>query len=57
MLASGMTGDAQILELLLSHGADPLAKDTKGKTALKFATECRREDKIRVLKRYVRESH
>jgi ankyrin repeat protein len=52
-----MTGDAQILELLLSNGADPLAKDRKGKTALKFATECRREDKIRILKRYVHESH
>jgi ankyrin repeat protein len=46
-----MTGDAEILDLLLRNGADPRAKDKSGKTALSFAKESRREDKIQVLKR------
>jgi ankyrin repeat protein len=51
MLASGMTGDARILDLLLSNGADPRVKDKSGKTALSYAKESRRDDKIQVLKR------
>ncbi|HTW58837.1 MAG TPA: ankyrin repeat domain-containing protein [Terriglobales bacterium] len=50
MMASGMTGDASVLHLLLDNGADPRLKDHTGKTALSIAKECRREDKIAILK-------
>jgi ankyrin repeat protein len=50
MMASGMTGDAAILDLLLKNGADPQAKDHKGNTALSLAKQSRREDKIAILK-------
>jgi ankyrin repeat protein len=51
MMASGMTGDATILELLLNNGADPKAKDHKGQTALSLAKQSQRSDKIQILKR------
>jgi ankyrin repeat protein len=50
MMASGMIGDARVLQLLLDNGADPRAKDHEGKTALRFAREGRRDDKIAILK-------
>jgi uncharacterized protein len=50
MMASGMTGDASVLQLLLDNAADPGLKDHTGKTALRIAKECRREDKIAILK-------
>jgi ankyrin repeat protein len=50
IMASGMTGDAAVLDLLLKNGADPQAKDHKGNTALSLAKQSGREDKIAILK-------
>lgn len=49
-MASGMTGDDAVLDLLLKNGADPQAKDHKGNTALSLAMQSRRDDKIAILK-------
>jgi ankyrin repeat protein len=51
MMASGMSGDAYVLKLLLDFHADPSLKDHKGRTALAIAISGRRDDKIAVLKR------
>ncbi|MGA8429716.1 MAG: ankyrin repeat domain-containing protein [Candidatus Sulfotelmatobacter sp.] len=50
IMASGMTGDAAVLDLLLKNGADPQAKDHKGNTALSLAKQSRRDDKVAILK-------
>ncbi len=57
MLASGMVGDAAVLELLLNRGANPLLKDDKGETALQIALQGRREDKIQLLKQAIAKAH
>jgi ankyrin repeat protein len=50
IMASGMTGDSKVLELLLTSGADTRLKDKNGKTALAIAEESHRDDKIQILK-------
>lgn len=50
MNAAGGFGDASIVKLLLDHGADPMAKDNLGKTALSLARQSNRPDKVRALK-------
>ena len=50
IMASGMTGDSKVLELLLTNGADTRLKDKNGKTALAIAEESHRDDKVQILK-------
>jgi ankyrin repeat protein len=49
MMASGMSGDASVLGLLLRYHANPEAKDRKGMTALAIARKSFRDDKIAIL--------
>jgi uncharacterized protein len=57
MLASGMVGDAAVLELLLERGANPLLKNNKGETALRIALQGRRDDKVRLLRQAIAKAH
>jgi len=50
MNAAGGFGGSAIVKLLLDYRADPRARDSNGKTALKYAMDAHRDDKVLLIK-------
>ena len=53
--AAAAGGREEIVEFLLEHGADPAAKDAKGKTAKSVAAKKGYDDVAKIIKRAIRE--
>jgi ankyrin repeat protein len=56
MNAAGGFGGSSIVKLLLERGADPRARDSEGNTALKFASERARKDKVEFIRQALENS-
>ncbi len=51
LMAAASGGRVSIIEQLLQQGADPLAKDRKGKTALDIANDREHKDAVAMLEK------
>jgi hypothetical protein len=47
-------GTPQAVKLLLNSGADPLAKNSLGLTAIDFATRAERPDAVQLIKAFIK---